>query len=384
VENRPLNFSDPTGHQPAACSYEGECGIPIGLIDFDGVKSNGEIRVDLFNFFVTDPVMSIVELGEASFSGQMREDFQTEPLQASARYGLPTLGLVASLMGFGGVAGAADEGLGLVDDAVRAFDDDAARLADDMLPSYPCGIGHSFSADTLVATSDGLKPISELEIGDEVLAYDESTREIDYYSIQATWMHIDPIIVYLTIDGEVIETTPTHPFYTEESWREAGDLELGTRVRSATGRYGTVQGIQFVLQPQPMYDLTVAEVHTFFVSEDQWLVHNCGGNNLLRPGPYAPDASEAIPATGTRPTTSQQVQINALGEQYGCHTCGASTPGTSTGNWIGDHQPVQALNTNGEPMVYYSHCVQCMRQQGGVVSSIVRVRKEITVGQIGH
>lgn len=53
-------------------------------------------------------------------------------------------------------------------------------------------------------------------------------------------------------------------------------LWLGAEVRSANGWYGTVQEIQFILHPQPMYDLTVAEAHTFFVGDGQWLVHNCG------------------------------------------------------------------------------------------------------------
>jgi hypothetical protein len=49
----------------------------------------------------------------------------------------------------------------------------------------------------------------------------------------------------------------------------------GAQVRNADGDYGTVQAIEFVRRVQPMYDLTVAEAHTFFVGQQQWLVHNC-------------------------------------------------------------------------------------------------------------
>jgi hypothetical protein len=45
-------------------------------------------------------------------------------------------------------------------------------------------------------------------------------------------------------------------------------------VRKADGSYGVVQGIEMVQQPQVMYNLTVAEAHTFFVGDGQWLVHN--------------------------------------------------------------------------------------------------------------
>jgi hypothetical protein len=50
----------------------------------------------------------------------------------------------------------------------------------------------------------------------------------------------------------------------------------------------------------------------------------------IGPGPFA---GEPIPAgPGKRPNTRQQDQINASGDKYGCHTCGAPDAGTPTGN----------------------------------------------------
>ncbi len=40
---------------------------------------------------------------------------------------------------------------------------------------------------------------------------------------------------------------------------------------------GTVESIAVVVDPQPMYNLTVDEAHTFFVGDGDWLVHNSGG-----------------------------------------------------------------------------------------------------------
>jgi hypothetical protein len=37
-----------------------------------------------------------------------------------------------------------------------------------------------------------------------------------------------------------------------------------------------VHSIEVVQRSQPMYNLTVAVAHTFFVGDEQWLVHNCG------------------------------------------------------------------------------------------------------------
>jgi len=37
-----------------------------------------------------------------------------------------------------------------------------------------------------------------------------------------------------------------------------------------------VQAVEVAPVQQRMYNLTVAEAHTFFVGDGQWLVHNCG------------------------------------------------------------------------------------------------------------
>jgi intein/homing endonuclease len=69
-------------------------------------------------------------------------------------------------------------------------------------------------------------------VGDYVLAYDEASGAVGFYPVTAVWVHEDPVILLLTIDGEVVETTPEHPFYTEDGvWVAAGALE-----ESAIGR----------------------------------------------------------------------------------------------------------------------------------------------------
>jgi hypothetical protein len=148
--------------------------------------------------------------------------------------------------------------------------------------------GCSFSADTPVTTAEGQVPIAEVEIGDLVLAYNEALGTTGSYTVTDVLVHADPIITYLTLGGEEIEATPEHPFYTEEhGWVPAGELWVGAQVRQAGGTYGVVQSVLLVQQPQMMYNLSVAQAHTFFVGDGQWLVHNsCGGTYgaLVRSG----------------------------------------------------------------------------------------------------
>ena len=136
---------------------------------------------------------------------------------------------------------------------------------------------NSFSADTMVETPDGDVPISEIEVGDVVLAYDETTATVGEYTVTATHIHDDSTILTVTIEGEEIETTPWHLFYTSEGWLEADDLSTGSLILSLDGTYGVVEAILVEDRSETMYDLTVDEVHTFSVGDGDWVVHNCGG-----------------------------------------------------------------------------------------------------------
>jgi hypothetical protein len=83
------------------------------------------------------------------------------------------------------------------------------------------------------------------------------------------------------------------------------------------------------------------------------------GGATLKPGPHA---KESIPAHRGRPTASEQKQVNELMKSNGCHTCGAKSAGTKSGNAVADHQPPQALE---DPKKFYPHCLTCARKQGG-------------------
>ena len=92
--------------------------------------------------------------------------------------------------------------------------------------------------------------------------YDELTGEVEEHTVVNTFVHDDDQIVYLTIDGEEIETTPWHPFYTDEGWEDAGDLQPGDLVLALDGDYSTVESVVIVAETQTMYDLDVEMVDT--------------------------------------------------------------------------------------------------------------------------
>ncbi|MEI2453118.1 RHS repeat-associated core domain-containing protein [Lysobacter firmicutimachus] len=85
--------------------------------------------------------------------------------------------------------------------------------------------------------------------------------------------------------------------------------------------------------------------------------------STFTPGPYA---GASIPARSSAQTftTAERAAINDIGRTTGCHTCGATTAGTKSGNFVPDHQPVSSLNINNAPQRLYPHCINCSRQQG--------------------
>lgn len=85
--------------------------------------------------------------------------------------------------------------------------------------------------------------------------------------------------------------------------------------------------------------------------------------NGIGPGPFA---GESIPARGPERdfTASERAEINRIGTETGCHTCGVREAGTFSGNFVPDHQPPNALNRSGRQQRLYPQCITCSDKQG--------------------
>jgi len=161
----------------------------------------------------------------------------------------------------------------------------------------PC----SFTPDTQVMTNHGKTAIGDLHVGGEVLAYNPKTHKMEYEPIQHVWVHVDSDLVNLTITtvtpahngkpatkkSEVIDTTSEHPFMTEEKgFVPAGKVKVGMHILRADGSYGIVTGWKAVHTTKVMYNLEVAQDHTFAVGDGEWVVHNrCGPVGTSGGGP---------------------------------------------------------------------------------------------------
>ena len=130
---------------------------------------------------------------------------------------------------------------------------------------------------TLVETEDGLKPIEEIEVGDLVLAYDEETGEQAYKKVVRLFRNETKEWYHIFVNGEEIVCTGGHPFYVVgEGFVKAKDLKISDKLLLSSGKCVTIEEIQVeqLATPETTYNFEVEDFHTYYVSENEILVHN--------------------------------------------------------------------------------------------------------------
>ncbi|WP_190094669.1 polymorphic toxin-type HINT domain-containing protein [Streptomyces melanogenes] len=144
---------------------------------------------------------------------------------------------------------------------------------------------NSFPGDTQVLMADGAhRAISSLTIGDLVLTADPETGDRRAEPVGSTFKHeTDRLVDIAFADGTSLTSTAGHRVYVaERGWTLVSDLRRADRLRGPEGYLHTVTGLddRSGIAPRTVYDLTVDNLHTFFVSTEgegskDVLVHNC-------------------------------------------------------------------------------------------------------------
>lgn len=134
-----------------------------------------------------------------------------------------------------------------------------------------------FTGETLVATEDGQKRIDEIEVGDLVWSANVETGEVELKEVKEVFVREDNVLVHLTVNGNVINTTALHPFYVVgKGWAEAVEIEAGDKVLLQDGTTVIIESktTEQFDTPVKVYNFSVNDFHTYFVGEDCVLVHN--------------------------------------------------------------------------------------------------------------
>ncbi len=146
----------------------------------------------------------------------------------------------------------------------------------------PCK-GQCFVAGTLVLTSEGLKAIEDIEVGDMVAAIDDddSGGEVEWKPVTETFINKNRPIVKITFTDNAtrefsFEATPDHPFWVvDKGWLEVQQFSIGDTVVDHEGEHFAISEIVQTGRFETTYNFTVADFHTYFVGEEGIWVHNC-------------------------------------------------------------------------------------------------------------
>ncbi|MFE1199740.1 polymorphic toxin-type HINT domain-containing protein [Streptomyces olivaceoviridis] len=159
----------------------------------------------------------------------------------------------------------------------------------------PC----SFDPDTLVLLADGTsKPIVKVKPGDRVESGDpENGKHKGSRKVTAAFVNRDDDLIDVQVqdlEGKVrtLRTTSLHLFWddTTHTWVQAGKLKPGHLLNTASDMHVRITAIKRRVGSADMYNLTVSDLHTYYVlaGATPVLVHNsngCPNGNLSDPLP---------------------------------------------------------------------------------------------------
>ncbi|MHC5902501.1 polymorphic toxin-type HINT domain-containing protein [Streptomyces sp. S6] len=201
------------------------------------------------------------------------------------------------------------------------------------------GTCNSFVPGTKVLMADGsTKPIEKVKAGDKVLATDERSGETRAQTVTAEikgrgLKHL--VKVTVDVDGKKgaktasVTATDGHPFWVPalREWVDATDLRGGEWLRTSAGTLVQIVAVErWTAQASAVHNLTVSDVHTYYVSVGTTpvLVHNCNGTATIRWDQDMEHATIRVEGDGVSLETEQVIpDWDGGGNPNGLPTTGA-------------------------------------------------------------
>jgi hypothetical protein len=188
--------------------------------------------------------------------------------------------------------------------------------------------GACFAAGTPILTPDGSKLIETIRPGDWVMAApdDDHHGEAVPRQVQAIFENYVETID-LHVNGRVIRTTGEHPFWVRDrGWVNANQLEAGHELRAAGGRWVVVDRTEGPMPAATVYNMSVAEYHTYFVGHKVWGFAVWSHNSGICPGDVAPNnaAGKKLVRYGG-PDTAEKLASDAAAAEVAIGHHGVST-----------------------------------------------------------
>jgi hypothetical protein len=140
-----------------------------------------------------------------------------------------------------------------------------------------------FTAGTpLVVDMEGnSRPIDEIEVGDFVLAHSEfdPNGPLELKRVEEKFVRTS-VVMELVVRVRSIKTTAEHPFFVPAQGKfvAAGEVQVGEQLVGHDGKLVEIESIGSTGEVTTVYNLRVADFHTYFVGGGLWgfdvWVHN--------------------------------------------------------------------------------------------------------------
>jgi hypothetical protein len=157
-------------------------------------------------------------------------------------------------------------------------------------------VSHScFGAGTPVQTITGTRPIESLKVGDRILTQDTTTGALSFQPILTVYHNPPAPTLKIELGDQPVIATAIHRFWRAgKGWTMARELKPGDLIRTLGGTAQVAAVTENAVQP--VFNLEVAEGHTFFVGGRATLVHD---NSLVQPVHQPFDAAPDVAAVGS-------------------------------------------------------------------------------------
>ena len=230
-------------------------GSIIGIVR-ETAKGNGWMALANVGFLAMD-VAGLVSFGATTAASTALKSGAKVGIKAAAKASLKAAGKVLTKQGAKAVA-----------KGIAKHVDDIAK-ATMKVCVFAC-----FPAGTVIHTASGTKLIEDIVTGEEVWSYDEENGTVALKAVTAIMQREVDATVEISLEGETIETTAEHPFYTQEGWKAAGDLDKDEQLRNKDGEWTVIKNHKFLYEKRKVFNFEVEGWHTYFVGALAWLVHN--------------------------------------------------------------------------------------------------------------
>lgn len=143
---------------------------------------------------------------------------------------------------------------------------------------HNCIFSEGFIAGTLVRTQNGYIPIEQLKVNDCVTSYSFKNKQLFESKILKINKKLHDKAIKLKINGSEIVTAPDHKFYVplhqNKKWLKAQELKPKDFILRNIKDLTQIDEIVELNGESEFYSLSIDKYHNFFISNQDFFVHN--------------------------------------------------------------------------------------------------------------